>query len=104
MNRYSRANKAGGPSEFKSTRLLDQLRERVRYMHCSLSTEKAYVFGVRRFIRFSGLQHPRTLGVHEVERFLSHLAMEGCIAASTRKQALSAILFSYREVLSIELP
>jgi integron integrase len=104
MNRYNPGGKIGRVQVFKSTRLLDQLRERVRYMHYSLSTEKAYVFWVRRFIRFSGLQHPRTLGVREVERFLSHLATEGRVAASTHKQALSAILFLYREVLSIDLP
>jgi integron integrase len=104
MNRYNSIDKSGRVQVFKSTRLLDQLRERVRYMHYSLSTEKAYVFWVRRFIRFSGLKHPRTLGAPDVERFLSHLATEGRVAASTHKQALSAILFLYREVLSIELP
>jgi integron integrase len=104
MNRYKPDVNVGRAQVFKSTRLLDQLRERVRYMHYSLSTEKAYVFWVRRFIRFSGLQHPRTLGVRDVERFLSHVATEGRAAASTHKQALSAILFLYREVLSIDLP
>jgi integron integrase len=104
MNRYNQVDKSGRAQVFRSTRLLDQLRERVRYLHYSLSTEKAYVFWVRRFIRFSGLRHPRTLGASDVERFLSHLATSKRVAASTHKQALSAILFLYREVLSIELP
>ena len=85
-------------------RLLDQLRNCIRYKHYSLRTEKAYVFWVKRFIRFHGLRHPRTMGALEVERFLSHLATEAGVAVSTHKQALAAILFLYREVLSMDLP
>jgi integron integrase len=88
----------------KSARLLDQMRERIRYCHYSLRTEQAYVFWVRRFIRFHRLQHPRTMGSAEVEAFLSHLATERHVAPSTHKQALAALLFLYRQVLSIELP
>jgi integron integrase len=85
-------------------RLLDQLREAVRYLHYSIRTEEAYVQWVRAFIRFHGLRHPREMGKAEVEAFLSHLANARKVSPSTHKQALSALLFLYRQVLSIELP
>jgi len=88
----------------RSTRLLDQLRERIRYCHYSLRTEQAYVFWVRRFVRFHGMRHPREMGGLEVEKFLTDLATRKHVAPSTHKQALSAILYLYREVLGIELP
>jgi integron integrase len=88
----------------RSQRLLDQVRERVRYLHYSLRTEEAYVYWVRTFVRFCELRHPRDLGVEEVERFLSHLANEKHVAPSTHKQALAGILFLYRQVLGIDLP
>jgi integron integrase len=88
----------------RSTRLLDQLRERIRYCHYSLRTEQAYVFWVRRFIRFHGMRHPREMGGLEVESFLTDLATRKHVSPSTHKQALSAILYLYREVLGIELP
>jgi integron integrase len=84
--------------------LLDQLRQRIRYKHYSLRTEKAYVFWVRRYIRFHGLKHPKTLGAADVERYLTQLATVGKVAPSTHKQALAAIMFLYREVLGIDLP
>ena len=85
-------------------RLLDQVRERIRVKHYSLRTEDAYLHWIRRFIFFHGKRHPREMGGPEVEAFLSHLATEGRVAASTQNQALSALLFLYREVLEIELP
>jgi integron integrase len=88
----------------RQLRLLDQMRECIRYKHYSLRTEKAYVFWVQRFIRFHGLKHPRTLGGPEIERYLSHLATAMHVAPSTHKQALAAILFLYREVLGVDLP
>ena len=88
----------------RSTRLLDQLRERIRYCHYSLRTEQAYVFWVRRFIRFHGMRHPREMGGLEVESFLTDLVTRKHVSPSTHKQALSAILYLYREVLGIELP
>jgi integron integrase len=88
----------------RASRLLDQLRERIRYCHYSLRTEKAYVFWVRRFVRFHGLRHPRELGAAEVEAFLTDLANRQHVSPSTHKQALSAILYLYREVLDVELP
>ncbi|NWG30750.1 MAG: integron integrase [Rhodocyclaceae bacterium] len=69
-----------------------------------MRTEDQYVFWIRRFIRFHGLRHPRELGAREVEAFLSDLAVNGRVAASTQNQALSALLFLYREVLKVELP
>ena len=85
-------------------KLLDRVRERLRMKHYSLRTEEAYLFWIRRFILFSGKRHPRDMGGAEVERFLSHLATEGRVAPSTQNQALSGLLFLYREVLEIELP
>ena len=88
----------------KSVRLLDQVRERIRYKHYSIRTEEAYVYWVRSFIRFHQLKHPRKMGSAEVTAFLSWLAAERGVAPSTRKQALSALLFLYRDVLEIDLP
>ncbi len=85
-------------------RLLDQVRERIRVKHYSLRTEEQYVHWIKRFILFHGKRHPREMGAAEVEAFLSDLAVNGHVAASTQNQALSALLFLYREVLGIELP
>lgn len=85
-------------------RLLDLLRERLRLKHYSLRTEQSYVQWVKRFIRFHGLQHPKDLGAAEVEAFLSHLAVQRNVAASTQNQAKSALLFLYAEVLGADLP
>ena len=85
-------------------RLLDQVRARIRAKHYSLRTEDAHVHWIRRFILFHNKRHPVEMGAVEVEAFLSHLAVAGKVAASTQNQALSALLFLYREVLGIELP
>jgi len=87
-----------------SVRPLDQLRERIRYKHYSLSTEKIYVYGMRAFVHFHKLRHPRAMGKPEVEAFLIGLVAERQVSASTHWQALSALLFLYGEVLSVELP
>jgi len=88
----------------KPPRLLDQLRDRIRLKHYSLRTEQTYAYWVRRFILFHGKRHPRELGAHEVEAFLTHLAVERRCSASTQNQAKSALLFLYKEVLGVELP
>lgn len=88
----------------RATRLLDQIRERVRYLHYSQRTEEAYVYWARNYVRWSGMRHPRELGPRELAAFLSHLAVERKVSASTHKQALSALLFLYREVLTQEVP
>jgi integron integrase len=87
-----------------AARLLDRVRERIRVKHYSLRTEDAYLQWIRRFILFHGKRHPREMGAAEVEAFLSHLATAGRVSPSTQNQALSALLFLYREVLEIELP
>ena len=95
--------KPGTPA-LRSTRLLDQVRERARYLHYSLSTEKTYVYWVRFFVRWHNLKHPRDMGAQELEAFLTMLATERRASSSTHNQALSALLFLYREVLGIQLP
>jgi integron integrase len=85
-------------------RLLDQVRERVRYLHYSIRTEEAYVYWIKTFVRFCGLRHPRDLGISDIERFLVHLANERDVAASTHKQALAALVFLYKQVLSMDVP
>ena len=92
------------PPVSQPPKLLDQLRHQIRRLHYSIRTEDAYVYWVRFFIRFHALRHPREMGAPEVEVFLTHLAVERKVSASTQNQALSAILFLYREILKIELP
>jgi len=85
-------------------RLMQQVRDRLRSLHYSLRTEETYAHWIKRFILFHGKRHPREMGRPEVETFLSHLAVEGKVAASTQNLALSALLFLYKDVLGIELP
>ena len=85
-------------------RLLAQVRVRIRFKHYSLRTEQAYVDWIKRFIRFHGNRHPSELSTRDVEQFLTHLASDLNVAASTQNQAQSALLFLYREVLALELP
>ena len=85
-------------------KLLDQVRDRIRVKHYSISTEKLYVQWIKRFILFHGKRHPAELGAAEVEAFLTHLAVDGHVSASTQNQALSALLFLYKEVLVMDLP
>jgi integron integrase len=92
------------PRPLQSARLLDQVRERIRYMHYSIRTEEAYVHWVRAFVRFHSMRHPVDMGAAEVEAFLSWLAGERQVAVATHKQALSAIVFLYQRVLGLDLP
>lgn len=85
-------------------RLLDEVRRVLRVKHYSLRTERVYVDWIRRYILASGKHHPRDMGASEIERFLSGLAVVERVSASTQNQALSALLFLYREVLNIDLP
>lgn len=89
---------------FQSVHLQDPLRERIRYLHYSIRTEKAYVYWARFFIRWHGMRHPREMGGPDVEAFLRYLANEREASVSTHHQALSTILFPCREALGIELP
>ena len=84
--------------------LLERVRQRMRAKHYSLRTEATYVQWIRRFIIDSGRRHPRDMGALEVEGFLTRLATQAQVSASTQNQALSAILFLYREVLGQQLP
>ena len=85
-------------------KLLDQVRDRVRRLGYAKRTELSYVHWIRRFIVFHGKRHPQEMGKAEVEAFLTGLAVERNVAASTQNLALSAILFLYREVLGTPLP
>jgi site-specific recombinase XerD len=100
----ARVSVSPGPTAPAAPRLLQQVRDRARYRHYSLQTEKAYVYWIRFFVRWSGLRHPREMDENDVQAFLTMLANERRVSASTRKQALSTLLFLYREVLGIELP
>lgn len=90
-------------------KLLDQCREALRFWHYSYRTEQTYLEWIERYVRFcrgpgapdgAGWRHPRDCGEREIQGFLSHLALEGRVSASTQNQALNAIVFLYREVLS----
>jgi integrase len=108
--RYSRAPDTSlvvretSPTSPRPPKLLDRVREANRLRHGSRSTEKSYVGWIRRYILFHDKRHPAEMGAPEVTRFLSSLAVQGRVAASTQNQALSALLFLYRHVLHQDLP
>jgi len=79
--------------------LLDVVREVIRLEHYSIRTEEAYVYWIKRYVLFHSKRHPREMGVPEIEAPLTHLAVDQHVAASTQNQALSALLFLYREML-----
>lgn len=85
-------------------KLLEQISDETRRRHYSHRTEQTYSHWIRQFILFTGKQHPATLGAPEITDFLTHLARQRHVSASTQNQALSALLFLYREVLDIKLP
>src|SRR3954464_7960370 len=91
-----------GPAT-ESPRLLSQVRQTIRLHHYSRRSEEAYLGWVRRYVRFSGMRHPAELGLEDVRRFLTTLADRGRVSASTQNQALSGLLFLYRQVLGREL-
>jgi len=93
-----------GPAGAPKPRLLDRVREAIAARHYSHRTEKAYIHWIRRYIFFHGKRHPVEMGAPEVTAFLTSLAVHDKVAASTQNQALSALLFLYREVLGVELP
>lgn len=92
------------PYRAEGPKLLDRVRAAVRTRHLSRRTEEAYVFWIRRYLLFHGKRHPGTLGPEEVTRFLSSLATERGLSASTQNQALSGLVSLYRRVLGVELP
>lgn len=85
-------------------KLREQFRDVTRLRHLGLRTEETYWNWIRRFIVFHQKRHPRDLSSDHVSQFLTHLAVEGHVAASTQNQALNALVFLYRQVLRIELP
>ena len=93
-----------GPADAPKPRLLDRVRGAIRTRHYSRRTEKAYVAWIRRYIFFHGKRHPADMGAAEITRFLTSLAVDGNVAASTQNQALNALLFLYREVLGQDVP
>jgi integron integrase len=87
----------------KKPKLLDQVRNVIRYKHYSIRTEESYIHWIKKFIFFHEKRHPREMEVEEVSQFLTHLAVHDKVASSTQNQAFSAILFLYRHVLKKEL-
>lgn len=98
MSHYKKSERL--PFVPKSTRLLDQVREVLRFYHYAMATEKSYVSWIKQFILFNDKRHPKDMGKEDIERFLSHLAINRNVAASTQDQALNAIVFLYRHVLA----
>jgi len=94
----------GNAPPVQEPRLMDRLREAIRLRHYSLRTEEVYLDWVRRFILFHEKRHPMDMGAPEIEAFLSHLATERHVSASTQNQAKAAVLFLYKHVLEVELP
>jgi site-specific recombinase XerD len=84
-------------------KLLDLVRDTIQRKHYSIRTEQSYIDWVRRFILFHNKRHPSEMREAEVNAFLSHLARDGGVAASTQNQALSALLFLYKQVLKAEI-
>ncbi len=89
--------------EKREPKLLDRVREALRVRHMSLRTEKAYLHWIRRYILFHGKRHPQEMGEEEINAFLTHLAVDGQVSASTQTQALCGLLFLYRTVLEKEV-
>ncbi len=87
----------------RNPRLLDRVRFQIRSRHFSHRTEDAYVGWIRRFVRFHGNRHPSEMGEPEIQKFITNLAVRHRVSASTQNQAISAILFLYREVLGVDL-
>jgi integron integrase len=102
--RLALAVRETGPTGAPKPRLLDRVREAIRTRHYSRRTEKTYVAWIRRYIFFHGKHHPAEMGAAEITRFLTSLAVESRVSASTQNQALSALLFLYREVLEQDIP
>lgn len=104
MNHLPKDMPASADGAPQPPKLLDRLRVHLRTRHYSIRTEAAYVDWVRRFILFHGKRHPQEMGALEVEAFLSHLAVERQVSASTQNQAKAAILYLYKQVLGMDLP
>src|SRR5207253_8005021 len=93
------AASSDGGSQPSRPKLLSRVHETIRRKYYSRRTEEAYVHWIKRYIYFSGKRHPAGMGEAEVTAFLNHLAVERKVSAGTQNQALSALLFLYKEVL-----
>jgi site-specific recombinase XerD len=89
--------------EQRPKKLLEQVQDVIRLKHYSYQTEKTYIYWIRRYILFHDKRHPKDMGTPEIEAFLTDLAVNQKVAASTQNQALNAILFLYKEVLKQDL-
>ena len=92
------------PAASQPPKLLNRMRDHLRTRHYSIRTETAYVDWARRFVLFHGKRHPQEMGSAEVEAFLTHLAVNRQVSASTQNQAKAAILYLYKQVLGVDLP
>jgi integron integrase len=100
----ARSNPSGTPPhDRRSPKLLDRVRRECRRRGYSIHTERAYCRWIVRYVRYHGTRHPNQLGAHHLKQYLTYLANERAVAASTQNQALSALVFLYREVLGIHL-
>ena len=106
MDKYIESDKVAAPV-LRAVRLLDQLRERIRYLHYILQTGKGYLYWARFFIRWHGrngsVRHPKDMGKPEVESFRTMLANERQVSPATHRQALNALLFLYKQVIGQDL-
>ena len=102
-NRFERSTAVSAPATAPKLKLLDQVRQAIRTRHYSHMTEKAYVGWIKRFIFFHNKRHPAAMGEAEIGRFLSSLATESHVSASSQNQALNALLFLYQEILCLKI-
>ncbi len=89
--------------EDKPIKLLDLVKKKIRLKQYSIRTEEAYTSWIKRYILFHNKKHPKEMGISEIEAFLTDLALNGNVAASTQNQAFNALLFLYKQVLGIKL-
>lgn len=90
-------------AKLQKPKLLDRVKIAIRAKHYSIRTEQAYVNWIKKFVLFHNKRHPKELGASDINQFLSHLANNDNVAASTQNQALCALLFLYKEVLALEI-
>lgn len=100
---YSNNHKSKPRFEPRSARLMDQVREVLRYHHYALRTEESYIRWILAYIRFHGRKHPKDMGREHIEAFLTHMAVNKNYAAATQNLALNAIVFLYKQVLGLEV-
>jgi len=95
---------SSGTHQQQQPRLLEQVRNVLRFHHYSIRTEESYTAWIKRFIYFHKTRHPKDMGANEIKQYLTYLAVERKVSASTQNQAFNALLFLYKKVLEIDLP